>query len=98
MNCFQRRMLMKGMGRHCPIRLSLKAVAASCLVVTLIAAIALLAKPETTQQQELKMAAIEAQKDRDELLAVLEGSRALITADGQQYARVEWVKVRELVR
>lgn len=46
--------------------------------------------PKESYEQELKMAMLEAQRDRDDLLAVLEGRRVMVTADGKQYARVTW--------
>lgn len=97
MNCLRRMMLMKGMGKRCPIRLSLVGACAAVLLSAVVSAVWLLIVPPTAKEQELRLAALEAKKDRDELLAVLEGRRAWITVDGQQYARVEWITARERV-
>lgn len=98
MNYFQRMMLHKGMEKRCPIRLSMTMIAVGILGVAAVLLIAQLFRQLSVNNQEPLLAALEAQKDRDELLAVLEGRRTWITADGQQYARVEWVKAKELVK
>lgn len=97
MNYFQRRMMHKGMGKRCPIRLSLTMSLVAFVIIAVGVASALFVLHLIPKEQELHLEALEAKKDRDELLAVLEGRRTWITADGEQYARVEWVKAKQLI-
>lgn len=87
-----------GMGKHCPVRKTIKVSSVILMASLTLGAIAILAWPSSAEQQSLLMRALSAEKQVKEWEDVVNGRKMMVDVELREYAEVKWHKYKEIRR